>query len=155
MVPLLFLCFFNPDKPKEAYTDITTNGVNFSIPIVYLEETSAVDLTSLVDEDGRLNWMVPSGNSSWRIFSFWQEYTNQRSVAGAFNATSFVGNGSWTVDHFSKKGAQRVTEFFDDYIIVDEETTELLKSVGSYGKILFPFCSLEFTVPNLCISLGR
>ncbi|GAM40137.1 hypothetical protein TCE0_037f12250 [Talaromyces pinophilus] len=118
---------------SEAYTDITTNGVNFSIPIVYLEETSAVDLTSLVDEDGRLNWMVPSGNSSWRIFSFWQEYTNQRSVAGAFNATSFVGNGSWTVDHFSKKGAQRVTEFFDDYIIVDEETTELLKSVGSYA----------------------
>ncbi|KAI7973218.1 hypothetical protein EIK77_004495 [Talaromyces pinophilus] len=124
---------------------VTTNGVNFSIPIVYLEETSAVDLTSLVDEDGRLNWMVPSGNSSWRIFSFWQEYTNQRSVAGAFNATSFIGNGSWTVDHFSKKGAQRVTEFFDDYIIVDEETAELLKSLSDIPLVDAPECeSLGF-----------
>jgi hypothetical protein len=38
------------------------------------------------------------------------------------------------VDHFSKTGAARVTDFWDKAILSDPEIAELLKSVGGYGK---------------------
>lgn len=40
-----------------------------------LDPDSAVDLTSLVDESGVLNWTVPEGE--WVVFGFWERATGQ------------------------------------------------------------------------------
>ncbi|ROV88303.1 hypothetical protein VMCG_10483 [Cytospora schulzeri] len=106
-----------------------------TLPLVVLDEDSYVDLTPLVSTDGQLEWTPPvSGlNSTWRIFSFWEQYTNQRECHGGLNATTVIGNGSWIVDHFSSTGAQKVTKFWDEQILTDQETAELLSSVGEYA----------------------
>lgn len=108
------------------------SGLSIPVPTVELDESSYVDLTNSV-KDGHLNWTVPSGDSTWRIFSFWGHFTNQRSNTGGTLSTTVIGNGSWTVDHFSSTGAKVTTDFWDQNILDDAETANLLKAVGEYG----------------------
>ncbi|KAF2187908.1 hypothetical protein K469DRAFT_567905 [Zopfia rhizophila CBS 207.26] len=103
----------------------------------YLNESSFIDLTPLVQNGWSLQWTPPDNSKTWKIFSFWEGYTNQRSCAAGYNATDFIGNGSWIVDHFSKAGAARVTDFWDEYILSNKEVASLLKSVGKYDKTYF------------------
>lgn len=64
-----------------------------------------IDLTAEVDPDTReLNWTAPEGDNEWRIMAWYERYTNQKSCSGGLNATEYIGNGSWTVDHFSAAG---------------------------------------------------
>ncbi|KAB2569280.1 hypothetical protein DBV05_g12046 [Lasiodiplodia theobromae] len=93
-----------------------------------------VDLTAEVDPDTReLNWTAPAGDNEWRIMAWYERYTNQKSCSGGLNATEYIGNGSWTVDHFSAAGSKKLTDFLDAHLLDDEETRELLASVGKYG----------------------
>ncbi|KAJ9668901.1 hypothetical protein H2201_001147 [Coniosporium apollinis] len=101
-------------------------------PKVQFNGGSVVDLMDSVN-DGSLYWTAPPGNTTWRIFTFWEKYTNQRSVDGGVNATDFIGNGSWTVDHFSRTGGSRTTDFLDQYVLSDADTQSLLRSVGQYA----------------------
>ncbi|KAF2472794.1 uncharacterized protein BDR25DRAFT_157719, partial [Lindgomyces ingoldianus] len=100
---------------------------------VYLNQSSFIDLMPYVQDGWALVWNPPDHTKTYKILSFWEAYTNQRSCAGGVNATDFIGNGSWTVDHFSKAGAARVTDFWNQYILSDKEISSLLKSVGKYA----------------------
>jgi hypothetical protein len=97
-----------------------------------IEEDSIVDLTGQVNE-GRLNWTAPDGDSEWRIMTFWEHFTNQRSVVGSLHATDFIGNGSWVVDHFSGDGAQLLTNFLDEHILSHDKVGDLVRELGSLG----------------------
>ena len=83
-----------------------------------------------------MQWTPADNSQTWKIFSFWESYTNQKSCVGGANATNFIGNGSWITDHFSKAGAQRTTDFWDQYLLSDSETRRLLGCIGQYGTIL-------------------
>lgn len=97
-----------------------------------MDGSSMIDLSDQIT-DGSLQWEAPAGNSTWRIFSIWQQYTNQKSCEGGVGADTVIGNGSWTVDHLSKTGAKRITDFWDDNILSDSEIASLLSEVGKYG----------------------
>lgn len=108
-----------------------------------LDEDSYIDLTPNVSTDGQLEWTPPAdgGNSTWKLFSYWQRYTNQRACRGGLNATTVIGNGSWTVDHFSTAGAVKVTDFWDQQILSDAETAELVADVAKYCMLNFSLSS--------------
>ncbi|KAL1880144.1 hypothetical protein Daus18300_001507 [Diaporthe australafricana] len=110
-------------------------AADIPVPVFILDEDSYVDLTSNVSTDGQLEWTPPAGggNSTWKLFSYWSRYTNQRATRGGLNATTVIGNGSWTVDHFSTAGAVKVTDFWDQQILSDAETAQLLADVGKYA----------------------
>lgn len=112
----------------------TFSAGDVSVPVFVLDEDSYIDLTPNVSADGQLQWTPPTsgGNSTWKLFSYWSRYTNQRACRGGLNATTVIGNGSWTVDHFSTAGAVKVTDFWDQQILTDAETAELLADVGKY-----------------------
>lgn len=103
---------------------------------IHLNQSSFVELTPLVNDGGSLQWAPHDSTKTWKIFTFWEAYTNQRSCDGGPNPTDFIGNGSWTVDHFSKRGAARITDFWDEYILTDDEIASLLRSVGKYGTFI-------------------
>lgn len=112
-----------------------TYGVGeVDMPVFILDEDSYIDLTPNVSADGQLEWTPPAdgGNSTWKLFSYWQRYTNQRACRGGLNPSTVIGNGSWTVDHFSAAGAVKVTDFWDQQILSDSETAELLADVAKY-----------------------
>lgn len=104
------------------------------MPVFILDEDSYIELTPNISADGQLEWTPPvdEGNSTWKLFSYWQRYTNQRACRGGLNPSTVIGNGSWTVDHFSAAGAAKVTDFWDQQILSDSETAELLAEVAKY-----------------------
>ncbi|OTA67976.1 hypothetical protein K449DRAFT_364494 [Hypoxylon sp. EC38] len=108
-------------------------GIEGSLPRVELDLESAVDLTAQAKENGSLSFSPPEPNSTWRIFSFWERYTNQRSCAGVALPDDIIANGSWTVDHFSSTGAKLTTDFFNQHVIDDATMAELLREVGNYA----------------------
>jgi hypothetical protein len=96
----------------------------------------------LMDFDERtLTWslLAASANSTWRIVAWYHRYTNQRSISGGTEPTNFIQNGSWIVDHFSAKGSNRMTDFYDQYIIPRQDDKDLLAKVGHYGKYIYVF----------------
>lgn len=122
---------FHP--PANLLMSIATWNSSSLVQNTSLNQSSFVDLSSLVSSNGSVQWMPPDATRSWKIFSFWESYTNQRSCDGGPNPTSVIGNGSWIVDHFSKVGASRVTDFWNDVFLSDSEIAELVKTVGNYG----------------------
>lgn len=101
---------------------------------VFLNESSVVDLTDRVRNGTVPLDSVPSdGSSPWQLMAFYQRYTNERSCVSVANASSWVGNGSWMVDHFSAAGAQKMTDFWDTHLLADNATRQLLAQVGGYS----------------------
>ncbi|KAG7075985.1 secreted protein [Colletotrichum scovillei] len=94
-----------------------------------------IDITTLVDPATRsISWMSPKDSqSTWRLMAWYTRYTNQRSIDGAPDAATWVQNGSWVTDHFSAAGAKKLTGFFDEYMIPEEQDRELLVRVGKYA----------------------
>lgn len=95
---------------------------------------STEDLTDTVI-NGQLTWTAPVGNTTWQVLSFYEAFTNQKSCAGVPNATTVIGNGSWTLDHFSRDGAALLTDFFDEQIFPEEETRQRLSLLNGNGEL--------------------
>ncbi|KKY13290.1 putative secreted protein [Diplodia seriata] len=92
-----------------------------------------IDLTSSVNADRSLSWTAPAGNSTWKVMAWYERFTNQKSQSPGLNATNFIQNGSWVVDHFSAAGSKKMTDFFDEHVIPDDESRKLLAAVGQHG----------------------
>ncbi|KAL1895595.1 hypothetical protein Sste5346_005064 [Sporothrix stenoceras] len=99
--------------------------------IVFLNESSVVDLTDRV-ENGTVAFGQPL-SPGWQLMAFYQRYTNERSCVSVDNASTWIGNGSWMVDHFSAAGAQKMTDFWDTHLLADSLTKELLTHAGGYS----------------------
>jgi len=117
-----------------AYQLLPDTGDSSSlIKYTSLNKTSFISLSSSVTADGLLQWSPPDGSKSWKVFSFWESYTNQRSCDGGPNPTTVIGNGSWIVDHFSGRGAFQITDFWDKVFLSDKEIADLVRTVGRYA----------------------
>ncbi|GFF41933.1 hypothetical protein IFM58399_06440 [Aspergillus lentulus] len=112
-------------KESESNSSDTTTKV-------IIDEDSIVDLSPYVN-GLNLNWKVPAGNDTWKIFAFWEGFTNQVSCSGGINGTTTIQRGSLAVDHFSKAGAKLHTKFFDDHILTGEATKTNLRANGRYA----------------------
>ncbi|KAI9730419.1 MAG: hypothetical protein M1834_005929 [Cirrosporium novae-zelandiae] len=113
---------------------VSSNGgldSNHPVQQTVLGESSIVDLTSL-SENWTLNWTAPTSNGTHRVIAFYEKYTNQRACKGGVNATNYIGNGSWIVDHFSADGAARTTDFLDQHLI-NGDVKKLVSQVGNYS----------------------
>jgi hypothetical protein len=108
---------------------------------VVLNEVSVVDLTNLT-RNGTLNWEVPTSGGGgqagvlpWVVMAFYQRYSNARSCVSVPRASTWIGNGSWAVDHFSTAGAKKATDFWDQHLL-DKEIDTLVKQVGMYCSFI-------------------
>ena len=115
------------------------------IPASRLQKTLANDtlndVTDMVAGDGSLSLQFPRepDGVEYNLFAIYlvREYEQSELSPSSLKgpqtpAQSFIENGSWTVDHFSALGAQTITNFWENYLLVDG-TKELLMSVGNYG----------------------
>ncbi|KAL4894986.1 hypothetical protein BDV59DRAFT_200244 [Aspergillus ambiguus] len=113
-----------------------------SVPIFesqpnYIEYTiknaSLQEWTQHVSSSGRLRLNLPRSGHSYRIFAFYQHLSHHNNVPSTTNASKTIfDNGSYAVDHFSAKGAQTVTQFWEHHILKDG-VKEMLMAVGNYG----------------------
>ena len=102
-----------------------------------LREGSLEVVTSEVSDDGRLNMSNVSDSDEgeqW-IFAFYQRRTLAKNlIFPASSSDTIFDNGSFTVDHFSERGAQTVIDFWETHILPDG-IDDLLSEVGNYGEI--------------------
>jgi hypothetical protein len=106
-----------------------------------LSNASLQDVTDKVGSDGSLNVTFPSDSTGlhytvFAVYLIQMHYRNEADpttlVGPETVPQDFIHNGSWTVDHFSARGAKVMTDFWDKYLLVDG-TKEALKEVANYA----------------------
>lgn len=106
-----------------------------------LSTASLQDVTAQVQSDGSLDMTFPADSTGlhYSVFAVYLIQTHQRNEADPTTLVGpetiphdFVHNGSWTVDHFSTRGAKVMTDFWEKYLLVDG-TKEALMEVANYG----------------------
>ncbi len=105
---------------------------------VVLYEDSVVDLTTAA-KNGAVDWEAPRGGgkssragSSWVLLAFYQRFSNERSCVSVSQASTWIGNGSWALDHFSAAGAKKATDFWDQHLLDDKEINDMIGRAGMY-----------------------
>ncbi|PYI11721.1 hypothetical protein BO78DRAFT_332935 [Aspergillus sclerotiicarbonarius CBS 121057] len=70
----------------------------------------------------------------YHLFAYYQYQDLVKNLDIEENSTGTIfDNGSYTVDHFSGRGAQTTINFWENYILNDTDIKELLQEVGRYG----------------------
>ncbi|KAL3484600.1 hypothetical protein BJX62DRAFT_243769 [Aspergillus germanicus] len=110
----------------------SANEISDSPTAVKIDEVSIIDLKPFL-KNGHLTWRVPPGNDTWKIFAFWEGFTNQLSCSGGVNGTTTIQQGSLVVDHFSEAGAKVHTSFLDQHVLTEKMTKKNLKENGQYA----------------------
>ncbi len=99
-----------------------------------LAADSLQDVTQNVTQDGHLHIDFPSGQEGLQnvVFAVYLVRSLAPNVVPPQQLTgpqtepeNFIQNGSWTVDHFSARGAKVMTDFWENYLLVNG-TKELL-----------------------------
>lgn len=109
-----------------------------------LSADSLTDVTGQVDGSGRLHLDFSRLNISTTaenhiIFAIYLYKSHYRAQQGPLEIKgqqsvpqSYIGNGSWAVDHFSALGARVMTKFWEEHIL-NNGTKNLLQDVGNYA----------------------
>lgn len=101
-----------------------------------LKNATLQEWSQNVSATGELKLRLPAvtGGQGHRLFAFYQHLTLHKNYPSTTNASdSIFDNGSYVVDHFSARGAQTVTRFWEKHILKDE-IKPLLATVGNYGE---------------------
>ncbi|KAL4951765.1 hypothetical protein BDW69DRAFT_186077 [Aspergillus filifer] len=120
---------------SETFSTPSTNSTR-----LMLRSSSLTDHTDQVDDDGTVNLYFNSTSTmastkpEYRLFAYYQYQTHTKNLNIETNTTGTIfDNGSYTVDHFSSRGAQTTIDFWEKYILNDTEVRDLLGEVGRYA----------------------
>jgi len=107
---------------------------------IVIQDGSLKDVTTSVSPNGTATFTAPANSTGlyYRLFAFYQKRTLNKNLSFASNRSATIwDDGSYNVDHFSSRGAETVTKFWEKYILVDG-LEDLLKQVGNYGMYKLP-----------------
>lgn len=116
--------------PKSSLPGVT--GYNWTKFVV--DQDSLADVTSSVDMSSgfvSITLPAPANNGSYQLTAMYEAKTLERSCITTGNPQTWLQNGSFTVDHFSAKGARVVADFWSEHLL-DSETQALVQDVGNY-----------------------
>lgn len=116
----------NPASP--TFGTPSTNSTK-----LVLQADSLVDQTDKVQADGTVSLRF-EGKGKCHLFAFYQYQDLAKNLDIQTDTTgSIFDNGSYTVDHFSGRGAKTTIDFWEEYILNDTEIRSLLNDVGKYA----------------------
>ncbi|MEU0315760.1 glycosyl hydrolase [Nocardioides sp. NPDC006273] len=100
---------------------------NNNITSAILDPTSHRDLSADVEGE-HLTWTAPAdpAGATWVLLATWQRGSGQEPEAGPHTSPR-----SYVVDHFSRRGAQKVIDLWHDRVL-DGELRTLLRAAGGY-----------------------
>ena len=123
--------------PGSLHGDLSLNRTQ-----VTLSAASLTDVTAQVSENGHVTVDFSGTNATGiehTIFAVYLFHTSYRAQDGPLDlggpqtaSASWLQNGSWSVDHFSRLGAKTITDFWDRYILANG-TKDALKDIGNYA----------------------
>lgn len=81
-----------------------------------------------------MNLRFNATGADYRLFAYYQYQDLAKNLDIQTNTTGTIfDNGSYTVDHFSSRGAQTTIDFWEKHILNDTEIKQLLSEVGKYA----------------------
>jgi hypothetical protein len=100
---------------------------NNNITSTILDPASYLDLNAAVEGE-HLTWTAPAdpAGATWVLLATWQRGSGQEPEAGPHTSPR-----SYVVDHFSRRGAQKVIDLWQDRVL-DGELRTLLRAAGGY-----------------------
>lgn len=100
-----------------------------------LQTDSLVDQTPAVQADGTVDLRFDTANGTkYHLFAYYQYQDLAKNLDIQMNTTgTMFDNGSYTVDHYSGRGAQTTIDFWESHILNDTEIRSLLGDVGKYA----------------------
>ncbi|MFI5627066.1 glycosyl hydrolase [Nocardioides sp. NPDC051685] len=100
---------------------------NNNITSTILDPASYVDLSGDVDGE-HLTWTAPAepAGATWVLLATWQRGSGQEPEAGPHTSPR-----AYVVDHFSRRGAQKVIDLWEDRVL-DGELRTLFRAAGGY-----------------------
>lgn len=109
-------------------------GPPYHYTTLVLKHDTLTEVTAHVSSSGVLNQQFPTaGNASYIIFAFYQRQTLAKILDPEKpNPKTIFDNGSYLVDHYSGRGAQTVTKFWEQSVLTNG-VRELLSQVGNSG----------------------
>ncbi|GAB7361969.1 hypothetical protein MBLNU230_g2006t1 [Neophaeotheca triangularis] len=121
-----------------------------------LRASSLDDVTHRVASDGSILLEFPADSEGleYRLFAYYQVHSEYRQQASPEEVQAgvpqspvlnYTQNGSWVADHLSARGANLITEYWENNLL-SEETRSLFREVGNYGWE----DSAEFGAGTLC-----
>jgi hypothetical protein len=117
-------------------SDLFSTPANNATRLI-LDTDSLLEHTGKVQSDGTVSLSLKNGTehySSHHLFAFYQYQDLVKNLDIESNVTGTIfDNGSYTVDHYSSRGAEVVKSFWENYILNDTEILSLLGEVGTYG----------------------
>jgi hypothetical protein len=131
-------------QPNGLQPDIGTlpGNVVLNRTQITLAADSLTDVTSQVESNGHLHIdfsNVKDTGINHTIFAIYLIHSDYRAQDGPLDLggpqtapSSWLQNGSWSVDHFSALGATTVTDFWAQHIL-QNDTINVLKEVGRYA----------------------
>ncbi|KAJ4183237.1 hypothetical protein NW755_009726 [Fusarium falciforme] len=109
-------------------------GSAYNYTVLVVEESTITSLSDQVSPDGKLTRMIPQGGQGkeqW-VFAFYQRRSLRKNLHYDDNeAASIMGNGSYTVDHFSARGALTTIRFWQKHILSDGLKSLLKDTAGA------------------------
>ncbi|KAF7589906.1 hypothetical protein BBP40_003524 [Aspergillus hancockii] len=122
----------NLTNPTESL--IPGNEVQPNYTQYVLRNSTLQEWAQNVSSAGEISLHFPrTGGHGYRLFAFYQHRTLHQNVPSTSNVSGTIfDGGSYAVDHFSARGAETVTRFWDKYILNDE-VKQMLLEVGNYG----------------------
>lgn len=97
--------------------------------------SSLSDITSTVGKDGTISVAFPANSAAinYVIYAAYYALSGEKSCKAGPDPQTFLQNGSFVVDHFSKEGAKVTTDFLEKYVLV-KVVKALLTQIGGYRK---------------------
>lgn len=81
-----------------------------------------------------MNLLFNTTGADYRLFAYYQYRDLAKNLDIHTNTTgSIFDNGSYTVDHFSSRGAQTTIDFWEKHILNNTEIKQSLSEVGKYA----------------------
>lgn len=102
-----------------------------------LKNGSLTEWTDKVSSTGHVSLRLAATKSStYQLFAFYEFLSHEKNLEYTSSPSKTIwDNGSYVVDHYSARGAQTTTKFWEKHLLTDE-VQELLMNVGNYGKLL-------------------
>ncbi|OIJ24011.1 glycosyl hydrolase [Nocardioides luteus] len=100
---------------------------NNNVTSTILDPASYLDLSASVEGE-HLTWTAPAepAGATWVLLATWQRGSGQEPEAGPHTSPR-----AYVVDHFSRRGAQKVIDLWQDRLL-DGELRTLLRKAGGY-----------------------
>ncbi|KAK7705854.1 hypothetical protein SLS64_007802 [Diaporthe eres] len=138
----------------EAAGSVAVQNVTYDQYVLAPE--SLLDQTNHVSPNGtvRISFPQKEQGQHYRLFAFYQKPSGNKNLhfTTPLNDSIFDA-GSYVVDHFDKKGAETIIDFWEEHILVDG-IREQVQRVGHYGWSYNYLASENLDSPDAIVENG-